>query len=59
VDGAAGIADFAAAAGFDFGGVVDELPHAAAISAIGIRAAAVQARRILLATGGYSFTNAR
>jgi succinate dehydrogenase/fumarate reductase flavoprotein subunit len=33
----------------------DELEHAVAITAIGIRAAAVQAKRILMATGGYSF----
>jgi hypothetical protein len=35
------------------------LLHAAASNAMGIRAAAVQARRFLLATGEYSFTYAR
>jgi hypothetical protein len=66
VDGAAGIDGVAAAAAVALAVgavvgvvldevVVDELPHAAAANAIGIRAAAVQAKRILLATGGYSF----
>lgn len=63
MDGAAGIDGVAAAVELAVGVVVDvvvddedELEHAAAIAAIGIRAAAVQAKRILLATGGYSFT---
>jgi hypothetical protein len=63
VDGAAGIDGVAAAValagGVVAGVVVDdelELEHAAAITAIGTRAAAVQAKRILLSTGGYSFT---
>jgi hypothetical protein len=64
-DGAAGIDGDAAAVALAVGVVVDvvlddelddELEHAAAITVIGIRAAAVQARRILLATGRYSFT---
>jgi hypothetical protein len=67
VDGAAGIDGDAAPAALAFGvvlGVVvddedDELEHAVAITAIGIRAAAVQAKRILLATGGYSFVRFR
>jgi hypothetical protein len=46
----------AAAVALAFGvvGGADELPHAAAITAIGITAAAEQANRILLSTGGYS-----
>jgi hypothetical protein len=56
VDGAAGIDGVAAAVALAFGvvGGADELPHAAAITAIGITAAAEQANRILLSTGGYS-----
>jgi hypothetical protein len=63
VDGAAGIDGDASPAALVLGVVVvedeledDELEHAVAITAIGIRAAAVQAKRILLATGGNSFT---
>jgi hypothetical protein len=56
-DGAAGIDDDAEAVALAVGVVLDdELEHAAAITANGIRAAAVQAKRILLATGRYSFT---
>jgi hypothetical protein len=36
--------------------VLDELEHAAASNAIGTMAVAVQTNRILLATGGHSFT---
>jgi len=58
VVGAAGIDGDAAAAGSALGEVDDELgdelPHAAASNAVGTRAAAVQAKRILLATGVYS-----
>jgi hypothetical protein len=61
VDGAAGIDGVAAAvalaAGVVVDEVVDELLHAAAVNAIGTRTAAVQAKRILLATGAYSFTS--
>lgn len=53
-----GTADSAGPVAFGLGGVELELLHAAASKAIGIRAAAVQARRIL-ATGEYSFTSAR
>ena len=65
MDGAAGIDGVAAAVALAVGVVVgvvvdvlddDELEQAAAITAIGIRAATVPAKRILLATGGYSFT---
>jgi hypothetical protein len=67
-DGAAGIdgdaAAVALAAAVAVGEVVDEVVdelvdelHPAAVNAIGIRAAAVQAKRILLATGAYSFTS--
>jgi hypothetical protein len=67
-DGAAGIDGVAAAeAGALAAGVVaagalavdvvlDELEHAAASNAIGTKAVAVQTNRILLATGGHSFT---
>jgi succinate dehydrogenase/fumarate reductase flavoprotein subunit len=66
-DGAAGMDGDAPADELAFGEVVDvvlddeddELEHAVAITAIGIRAAAVQAKRILLATGGYSFVRFR
>jgi hypothetical protein len=66
-DGAAGIDGDAAAVALAGGTVVGEVDevvdelvdelHAAAANAIGIRAAAVQAKRILLATGTYSFTS--
>jgi hypothetical protein len=66
-DGAAGIdgdaAPVALAGGTVVGELVDEVLdeldelHAAAVNASGIRAAAVQTTRILLATGAYSFTS--
>jgi hypothetical protein len=61
VDGAAGIDGVAAAVALAFGveGGVDELPHAAATTAIGMAAAAVQAKRILLSTGGTPLLGAR
>ena len=61
MDGAAGIDGVAPAVALAVGvvvdEVVDELLHAAAVNAIGTRAAAVQAKRIILATGAYSFTS--
>jgi hypothetical protein len=72
LDGAAGIDGLAAAEADEAGALaaddvaaaelgadvllLDELEHAAASSATGTRADAVQTNRIFLATGGHSFT---
>jgi hypothetical protein len=62
MDGVAAAEAGALAAGVEAAGALaadvalDELEHAAASNAIGTKAVAVQTNRILLATGGHSFT---